>query len=102
MLKFFKAVILLPIFAVLIDFAVSNRNCAELTLWPLPYKVETPVYILLITVFIVTTIVCALVSFFSSATLKKELKQLKKDLAKEKEETALLRERIDNLKQKGI
>lgn len=100
MLKFFKLIILVPIFIVMVDFAVSNRKTAELTLWPLEYKAETPLYVLMIGVFIVSVIVCSLVSFFSSATVKKELKQLKKELAKEKEESALLRERVENLKQR--
>ncbi len=100
MLKILKFIILAPVFVVLVDFAVSNRSAVELTLWPLEYKAETPLYVLMIGIFIVSVIVCALISLFSTVSLKKEKKRLEKELAKEKEETKLLRERIENLKQK--
>ncbi len=100
MLKILKLVILVPIFIVMVDFAVSNRRTVELTLWPLEYKAETPLYVLMIGIFIIAVVVCSLISFFSSASLKKELKQVKKERDKEKEESALLRERVENLKQR--
>lgn len=102
MIRFFKTIVLLPIFAVLVDFAVSNREFVSLGLWPLSYKVETPIYLLIVTIFILTTIICGLTSFFSSQKIKKEMKLANKELAKSREEVALMKERIEKLKQKAI
>ncbi|CAA6605427.1 conserved exported hypothetical protein [Rhodospirillaceae bacterium LM-1] len=48
MLRLLKVLILLPITAILVVFAVSNRQSAVVSLWPLPYEIATPVFFLVL------------------------------------------------------
>lgn len=46
MLRLLKALILLPLTAAIIMFAVANRQTALVSLWPLPFEIATPVFFL--------------------------------------------------------
>jgi uncharacterized integral membrane protein len=46
MLRLLKALIVLPVTAIILVFAVSNRQTASVSLWPLPYEIDTPVFFL--------------------------------------------------------
>ncbi|MBF0355183.1 MAG: LapA family protein [Alphaproteobacteria bacterium] len=46
MLRLLKALIGLPIAVIVVVFAVSNRQTALVSLWPLPFEVATPVFFL--------------------------------------------------------
>ncbi|TAN49266.1 MAG: LapA family protein [Rhodospirillales bacterium] len=46
MLRFLKALIGLPVAVAVVVFAVSNRQTASVSLWPLPFEIDTPVFFL--------------------------------------------------------
>ena len=46
MRKILSWIVLAPVFAVLISFAVSNRETLVLRLWPTDYEVAAPVFLL--------------------------------------------------------
>jgi uncharacterized integral membrane protein len=48
MVRFLKTLILLPVTGLILVFAVSNRQTASLSLWPLPYEIDTPVFFLVL------------------------------------------------------
>ncbi len=46
MLRLLKALIVLPVTALVVLFAVANRQTALVSLWPLPFEIATPVFFL--------------------------------------------------------
>lgn len=46
MFRLLKALIVLPLTAAIIMFAVANRQTALVSLWPLPFEIATPVFFL--------------------------------------------------------
>lgn len=44
-LRYLSWIVTVPLGAVVISFAVSNREPAVLTLWPLPFELEMPVFL---------------------------------------------------------
>lgn len=44
MLRLLKALIVLPVTGLILLFAVANRQTAVVSLWPLPYEIDTPVF----------------------------------------------------------
>lgn len=44
MLRLLKALIVLPLTGLVVVFAVANRQTAVVSLWPLPYEVDSPVF----------------------------------------------------------
>ncbi len=46
MTRFLKALIGLPVAVAVVVFAVSNRQTASVSLWPLPFEIDTPVFFL--------------------------------------------------------
>lgn len=44
MLRLLKALIVLPVTGLILLFAVANRQTAVVSLWPLPYEVDSPVF----------------------------------------------------------
>jgi uncharacterized integral membrane protein len=44
-LRYLSWIITIPIALLIVSFAVSNRETVELNLWPLPFQVWAPVYL---------------------------------------------------------
>ncbi|MDR3517179.1 MAG: lipopolysaccharide assembly protein LapA domain-containing protein [Azospirillaceae bacterium] len=52
-MRYLSWIITLPIAVIAVSFALSNRAAVTLTLWPIPFTVETPLYLVaLVTLFV--------------------------------------------------
>jgi lipopolysaccharide assembly protein A len=56
-------------------FAVANRQAASLALWPLPYVVELPLYLLVFGVLLVGFIVGVLAAWLGARQRRRELRR---------------------------
>ena len=61
----FALLILLPLAAVVVVFAIHNRHTVSIDLWPLTMQVSPPLFVLVIAVFLVGFLVGGVVAWLS-------------------------------------
>ncbi len=59
-------IVMIPVAAVVVAFAVSNRQPIGLDLWPLPYQIEAPVYLVVLLAMLAGFLVGGFVAWTSS------------------------------------
>jgi lipopolysaccharide assembly protein A len=70
-------------------FAISNRETASLALWPLPYLIELPLYLLFFFSLLIGALIGAFAMWISCSSNRRELRQRRRRIeALERELTA--------------
>lgn len=69
-MKVLSWVIGLPIAVLAIIFAVSNRDAVQVDLWPLPWEVMLPLYLLVLGALALGLVVGAVVAWISSGSAR--------------------------------
>jgi uncharacterized integral membrane protein len=87
----FAWIVTLPIIAIITIFAVMNRQEVALNLWPLPWDLATPLFLLTLLLILVGFAIGVLVMWFSGARQRRQLRNLKRDLDEARMELHTLR-----------
>jgi uncharacterized integral membrane protein len=76
----FAWIVTLPIIALVTVFAVMNRQEVALDLWPLPWELSTPLFLLTLLLILFGFVLGALVMWFTGARQRRQLRNVKRDL----------------------
>ncbi len=77
-----------------VTFAVSNRDYTSINLYPLPFAVDTPKYVILLAVFIVGVLMGLLYNSVRTISLKIDNKRLRSEISQTSPEPAKADENI--------
>jgi uncharacterized integral membrane protein len=87
----FAWIVTLPIIAIITVFAVMNRQDVALNLWPLPWDIATPLFLLSFLLLLFGFVFGVLVMWFSGAKQRRQLRNAKRDLDEARIELHTLR-----------
>ena len=87
----FAWIVTLPIIAIITIFAVMNRQEVALNLWPLPWDLATPLFLLTLLLILFGFAVGVLVMWFTGARQRRQLRNLKRELDEARMELHTLR-----------
>jgi len=76
----FAWIVTLPIIALVTIFAVMNRQEVALNLWPLPWDITTPLFLLTLGLILFGFLLGVLVMWFTGARQRRHLRHTKRDL----------------------
>ncbi len=97
-MKFLSWIILLPLAFVLIIFSVSNRGSVPIDLWPLPYGIEIPLYILLIATLLVGVLWGGVSTWMRAGQTRRAGRLKAQENRTLSSEITLLKKQVENLK----
>lgn len=102
MRKFLFWLISLPLAILIAIFAVNNRTLVGISLWPTPFTVDMPVYLLILGSLGLGLLLGALLMWFGAVPLRVrlhnrdlEIRSLKRDLDRQTVEHQKLTEKLD-------
>ena len=81
----------------LVLFTISNRPEIIVELWPLPYTLNLPLYLLLLVSAFLGFIAGVIITFFSSGTMRKNFRKAEKKAGNLEKELKKLRDDIVKL-----
>lgn len=85
----------IPLFAIVIVFAVTNHDSIELSLWPvLTERVPFPVYGIALIGLFIGFLLGGLVSWIQNGRSRRRLRELQRQLEADQREIAILRDRL--------
>jgi uncharacterized integral membrane protein len=87
----FAWIVTLPIIAIVTAFAVMNRQAVAINLWPLPWDLAVPVFLLTLLLILFGFCFGVLVMWFTGARQRRQLRALKHELDDAKMELHTLR-----------
>lgn len=79
-MRHFTWILTLPIAAIVASFAISNRGVQTLGLWPFPYTVTIPTYMVVFLPFLAGFLVGALVMWLSHGRLRRRAHRDRREL----------------------
>jgi uncharacterized integral membrane protein len=95
-------IVTIPLTVIVLLFAVDNRQPVELELWPLPWAVPAiPLFALALVLILLGFVIGALAMWFSGAKLRRQNRQLRRDLDAAKSELYGLRNRAPEPRSQG-
>ncbi|MFZ4761739.1 MAG: lipopolysaccharide assembly protein LapA domain-containing protein [Alphaproteobacteria bacterium] len=77
--KWLSRLIFWPIIGVIILFCVSNLNDVTLYLYPLPFELTVPTYLVLLLMLLIGFLLGGSIAWFHERRYRRELKKLKKN-----------------------
>jgi len=77
-------------------FAVSNRASVSLALWPLPFAIELPAYLLVSAALLAGFVVGAIVAWIGGYRLRRELWRRNRRIAALERQLAATQSRLEN------
>jgi lipopolysaccharide assembly protein A len=80
----------------LILFAVSNRQTAALGLWPLPFVVDLPLYLLVLASMLAGFIVGAAIAWIAARNTRRELRRYRRRIVALEREIAATQAQLEN------
>ena len=93
--RVFYWLIVIPLFAVVIVFAVTNHGSTELSLWPvLTEGVSFPVYGIALIGLFIGFLIGGLVSWIQNGRSRRRLRELQRQSEADQREIAILRDRL--------
>jgi len=95
--KIFSWIVVLPIAIIVVLFSVSNRDSFGFTLWPLPFVVELPVFIVVLLSALLGVIWGGLVAWLSAGKSRRQARINARQLESEQRENKRLSSRITAL-----
>ena len=92
--RFFYWLIIIPLFAVVIVFAITNHGSTELSLWPVTEHVMFPVYGIALIGLFVGFLIGGLASWIQNGRSRRRLRELQRQSEADQREIAILRDRL--------
>jgi uncharacterized integral membrane protein len=89
----FGWVVTIPLTAIIILFAVMNRQEVALNLWPLPWDLSAPLFMLALGMVVLGFLIGVAAMWFSGAKLRRYNRHLRRDLDAAKSEIYAARHR---------
>lgn len=86
----------LPVGAVLVLFAVSNRVPIELALWPLPFTASVPIYVVVLLAMLLGFIAGGIVSWWSAGRARRAYREQARQVQALRAETAQLARKVES------
>jgi lipopolysaccharide assembly protein A len=80
-------------------FAISNRETASLALWPLPYLIELPLYLLFFFSLLIGALIGAFAMWISYSSNRRELRQRRRRIEALERELAATQSQLENRSQ---
>ncbi|MGE4220093.1 MAG: lipopolysaccharide assembly protein LapA domain-containing protein [Alphaproteobacteria bacterium] len=87
--------IAVPLIVLAVLFAVSNRGMVELTLWPLPYVLGVPAFLLTMLAFLVGFLAGGIVVWAAAADTRRRARQAERAVVMQQRELAELRAKAE-------
>ena len=85
----------------IIPFAVSNREPVSLGLWPLPFLVDLPLYLLVLLVLLAGFVVGAAAAWNAGRRMRRELRRRRRRVAILERELMVTRSQLEDQPAKG-
>ncbi|WP_374370081.1 lipopolysaccharide assembly protein LapA domain-containing protein [Dongia sp.] len=79
-------IVTIPIAIAVVLFAVVNRNPVALSLWPLPWDIEAPLFLFTLGTIVFGFLFGAAVTWISGGTTRQKLRAAQRDLAHAQDE----------------
>lgn len=79
MRKLLVRLVLLPILLVVAVFALSNREPVSLSLWPLPWEADAPLFLLLLATLLLGVLIGALLAWSSGRSRRVAARENRRD-----------------------
>ncbi len=71
-MKLLSRLVFIPVAAIVIVFAVANRQPVTLELWPLPFAVDLPVYLAVLGALVIGVLIGGLVQWLSDTRWRRK------------------------------
>ena len=97
----FGWIISIPVIAIIVIFAVMNRQDAALSLWPLPWDVQVPLFLLTLGAVLFGFLFGVLVMWVSGARQRRRLREAKRHLDAAHSELVMARQQTAAPRQAG-
>ena len=80
-MKLFHWLVTAPLALVLVVFAVSNRARVVVTLWPFPFEIDTPLFLIVLLSLLLGLLIGLLIAWLASAPRRRESRARAKRIA---------------------
>ena len=80
-MKLFHWLVTAPLALVLVIFAVSNRARVVVTLWPFPFEIDTPLFLIVLLSLLLGLLIGLLIAWLASAPRRRESRARAKRIA---------------------
>lgn len=97
MLRILSWIVGIPIAAAIVAFAVANRGSVKLSLLPLPFEIELPLYLVALGAMLAGLILGGLIACLSAGRLRRRARQSAREAEAASREAQALREKIGRL-----
>lgn len=95
--KFLSLLVVLPAGLVLVTFAVVNRHAAAIDFWPLPFKVDAPLSVVLMIALVAGVIWGGAASWLASGVTRRRGREAARRAEQSDDEARRLKERVARL-----
>lgn len=90
-------IVMVPFAVAAVAFAVSNRGMAEVDLWPLPYRLESPVFAVVLVSALAGFVGGGIVAWISGGKARRRARQKAREAERAMREAAELRAKVSAL-----
>ena len=97
MLRILSWIVGIPVAAAVVAFAVANRGSVKLSLLPLPFEIELPLYLVVLGAMLAGLILGGLIAWLSAGRLRRRARQSAREAEASSREAQALREKIGRL-----
>lgn len=97
MLRILSWIVGIPVAAAVVAFAVANRGSVKLSLLPLPFEIELPLYLVVLGAMLAGLILGGLIAWLSAGRLRRRVRQSAREAEASSREAQALREKIERL-----
>jgi len=95
--KIFSWIVMLPTGLLMILFSISNRDVFAFTLWPLPYMVEIPVFVVVLSALVIGVLWGSIISWLAASKIRRLVRVNIRKLADAERENRRLTGQIASL-----
>lgn len=95
-MKAFRWVAILVAAGLLIPFALSNREPVLLGLWPLPFLVDLPLYLLVLMVLLAGFVIGAAATWIAGRRIRRELRRRRRRVEVLERELVMARSQVED------
>lgn len=97
MLRILSWIVGIPVAAAIVAFAVANRGAVKLSLLPLPFEIELPLYLVALGALLAGLLAGGLIAWLSAGRLRRRARQSAREAEAASREARALREKIERL-----
>ncbi|WP_119460882.1 LapA family protein [Rhodospirillaceae bacterium SYSU D60014] len=92
-MKHFSWIFTVPVTAIVVLFAITNRSLATLSFWPLPWEMNLPIYLIILSALFVGFMLGAVVAWLSGGRRRRQTRQLAEQVRAQSRQIAELQRR---------